>query len=152
MAALKHTTQPTVRLTTVRVRPGLGIDLLRVAVVGLTLATAAIHASLGGIMFMLNAAGYTMFAAAMVLPGPLARIRWLVRLGLLGFTSTTIGGWLLFGARFDLAYLDKTLEVGLIGALLVELWRIDGGPIEVIHRLRWLVARLGAMLLARTVR
>ncbi len=72
-------------------------------------------------MFTLNAVGYAMFAAAMVLPGPLARIRWFVRLGLLGFTSATIGGWVLFGPRFELAYIDKALEVGLIGALLVEL-------------------------------
>jgi hypothetical protein len=152
MATLKQTTQPGAGLTTVRVGPGLRVDLLRVAVVGLTLATAAIHASLGGVMFMLNAAGYTMFAAAMTLPGPFARIRWLVRLGLLAFTSATIGGWVLFGARFDLAYIDKALEVGLIGVLLVELWRIDGGPIEVIRRLRWLAGRVGATFVARAGR
>ncbi len=150
MATLKQTTQPGPRLTTVRVGPVLRLDLLRVVVVGLTLATAAIHASLGGVMFMLNAAGYAMFAAALTLPGPFARIRWLVRLGLLGFTSATIGGWVLFGARFDLAYFDKALEIALIGALLVELWRVDGGPVEVIRRLRWLIGRLGATFLSRT--
>ncbi|MEP6639570.1 MAG: hypothetical protein ABJC39_09505 [Chloroflexota bacterium] len=152
MATLKHPSQPRARLTTVRIRPGLRIDLVRVVLVGLTLATAAIHASLGGVMFTLNAAGYATLAAAMMLPGPFVRIRWLVRLGLLGFTCATIVGWVLFGARFELAYIDKALEVGLIGALLVELWRIDGGPVEIVHRLRWLIGHLGEKVLGRAAR
>ena len=67
------------------------IILLRATIVGLTLATAAIHVSLGGTMFLLNALGYAVFAVAMVLPGPVARIRWLVRYGLIGFTAVTVG-------------------------------------------------------------
>ena len=69
-------------------------------VVGLALATAAIHASLGGMLFLANAVGYTTLAVAMIVPGPIGHIRWLVRLALLGFTAATIGGWVLFGARF----------------------------------------------------
>jgi hypothetical protein len=110
--------------------------LLRAAIVGLTLATAAIHVSLGGTMFLLNAIGYTVFAVAMVLPGPVARIRWLVRYGLIGFTAVTVAGWLAFGARFDLAYLDKGIEVALIGLLLIESWVFDGGPLAVVRRFR----------------
>ncbi len=110
------------------------IFLLRATIVGLTLATAAIHASLGGTMFMLNALGYGVFAVAMVLPGPVGRIRWLVRYGLIGFSAVTVAGWLAFGARFDLAYLDKGIEVALIGLLLIESWVLDGGPLAVVRR------------------
>ncbi len=115
-----------------------------VLVVALTIATAAIHFSLGGLLFVANAIGYTTLAVAMILPGPLGQVRWLVRLALIGFTAATIGGWLLFGARFQLAYIDKVIEVGLIGVTALELWRIDGGPLGVVRSARRLVARLTA--------
>jgi hypothetical protein len=70
----------------------------------------------------------------MVLPGPFASIRWLVRLALLGFTAATIGGWVLFGARFELAYIDKAVEVVLVTFLLVELWLVDGGPAGILEQ------------------
>ncbi len=107
---------------------------LRAAVVALTLATAAIHVSLGGTLFLMNAIGYAVLAIAMVLPGPVARIRWLTRYALVGFTAVTIVGWVMFGARFDLAYLDKGIEVALIGLVLIESWAIDGGPLAVARR------------------
>ena len=44
--------------------------VLRASVVGLTLATAAIHASLGGMLFMANAAGYTVLASRWSSPVP----------------------------------------------------------------------------------
>ena len=91
--------------------------VLRTAVIGLS-ATAAIHFSLGGLLFLANAAGYTVLALAMVAPGPTARWRWLVRLALIGFTAATIAGWVAYGPRFGLAYLDKAIEVALIGVLL----------------------------------
>jgi hypothetical protein len=110
--------------------------VMRTAIVGLTLVTAAIHASLGGTLFLMNAIGYTVLAIAMVLPGPVAHVRWLTRWALIGFTTVTIGGWLMFGARFDLAYLDKGIEVALIGLLLLESWIVDGGPLGAIRRAR----------------
>ena len=70
-----------------RVEPRLGALALRFLVVGLTLATAAIHGSLGGLLFLANAVGYATLAVAMIVPGPLGRVRWLVRLALLGFTA-----------------------------------------------------------------
>jgi hypothetical protein len=115
---------------------------LRIGVVALTLATAQIHATLGGLMFTLNAIGYATLAAAMVLPGPIGRIRWLTRYALIGFTAATIVGWLAFGARFDLAYIDKAIEAALIGLLLIESWVIDGGPLAVVRRARRDVAIL----------
>lgn len=110
--------------------------VMRLAIITLTLATAAIHATLGGTLFLLNAIGYVTFAVAMVLPGPVRRIRWLVRYGLIGFTMATIVGWVAFGARFDLAYVDKALEAALVGLLLVESWAVDGGPFAVARRVQ----------------
>lgn len=119
-----------------------GPVIIRSVVVGLTLATAAIHASLGGLLFMANAAGYLTLAVAMIVPGPVGQVRWLVRLALLGFTAATIGGWILFGTRFPLAYIDKGIEVGLIAMVALELWRSDGGPVGVARQARRLVARV----------
>jgi hypothetical protein len=126
-----------------------GDGLLRAAIVGLTLATAWIHYSLGGLLFLMNAAGYVTLALGMVLPGPLGRGRWLVRLALLAFTATTIGAWFLFGARFPLAYADKAIEIGIVLLLAVEIWRADGGPLGVVRKARDCVVNLGEALTAR---
>lgn len=117
------------------------VIVLRIVVVVLTLATALIHAGLGGLMFTLNALGYLGLAAAMVLPGPFARIRWLARLALVAFTMATIGGWLLIGARFPLAYLDKAIELVLVVFLVFEVW-LDGGPAAIADRLGGAAAAL----------
>ena len=101
--------------------PGL---VLTAGIVTLTLATAAIHAYLGGLLFIANAAGYATLAVALVAPVPLAeRARPLSRIALLLFTAATIAGWVLFGARFDLAYIDKAIELALVGLLFVAIAR-----------------------------
>jgi hypothetical protein len=143
MAAITHRATSQIRPITIP---------LRAIVVALTLATAAIHASLGGALFLANALGYVVLAVAMVLPGPIGRVRWLVRLALIGFTAATIAGWVLFGPRFGLAYLDKALEIVLIGALGIELWLIDGGPVGVIRRARRLVSGLTSAATAKASR
>lgn len=108
--------------------------LVRAAIVGLALASAAIHASLGGWLFMANALGYATLAAAMVVPIPfVADRRWLVRAALGAFTAGTIVAWFAFGARFPLAYIDKAIEAVLLGFLLIEVYRYDGGPIGVLR-------------------
>ena len=114
------------------------VDVVLVAgTVILTLATAYIHSTLGGLLFTLNAIGYTVLAVALIVPIPLfARFRWLIRLGLLAFVLATIGGWMMFGARYDVAYLSKAIEVVLIGFLLVSIYRFDGGVSGVIAHLR----------------
>ena len=107
----------------------------RAPIVLLTFTTAAIHASLGGWLFAMNAVGYTALATLMFVPGPIGRFRFLVRLGLLGFTTATIVGWLLIGARFSLAYVDKAIEVAVVALLATELFAIDGGPRGIADRL-----------------
>lgn len=109
--------------------------ILRAGIVGLTLATAAIHASLGGQLFLLSALGYVVLAVAMLAPGPLALVRWLVRLALIGYAATTIAAWLMIGPRFSLAYVDKAIEAALLALLAAELAR-DGGASGVVRRLR----------------
>jgi hypothetical protein len=119
--------------------------LLRGGVVILTLLTAAIHASLGGLLFTLNAAVYLALAVAMILPA-IAPFRWLARLALFGFASATIAGWLLFGARFQLAYIDKAIELALLCFLAIEVWLFDGGPVADVRRLRRLAAGMAGAL------
>lgn len=133
--------------TETRRRTAAGV--LRVLIVGLALATAAIHASLGGLLFTLNAIGYAVLAIAMILPGPIGRIRWLVRLALIVFTVATIAGWMAFGARFPLAYLDKAIEAGLVVATGFELWLTDGNPVVIARRIRRVPSRVLHELLAK---
>ncbi len=122
------------------------IDIaLRLAIVGLTLATAYIHATLGGLLFTLNATGYLVAAVAMVVPLGLAiRFRWVVRLGLIGYAAATIIGWAIQGPYFTTAYIAKAIEVSLIVLLAIDFARMDGNPITVIKsELAQLGARFG---------
>jgi hypothetical protein len=109
--------------------------LLRVAIVVLALSTAYIHYTLGGMMFMLNAAGFLVLGLAMVTPLPIASTyRWLIRAALIVFALMTIGGWLMFGARYSTGYLATGIEVALIVLLFIEMLRYDGGPVAVAQR------------------
>jgi hypothetical protein len=125
--------------------------LLRGGVIMLTLLTAAIHASLGGLLFTLNAAVYLSLAVAMILPA-IAPFRWLARLALIGFTIATIVGWLLFGARFQLAYIDKAIELALLCFLAIEAWLFDGGPAGDARRVRRLAGSVAGTVKAWTAR
>ena len=109
--------------------------VLTAAIVGLTLATAYIHSTLGGLLFTLNAVGYAVAAVAMVAPIALAvRFRWAVRLGLIGYAFTTILGWALQGPYYQTAYIAKAIEVALIVLVAVDFARMDGNPIAVVKR------------------
>jgi hypothetical protein len=125
-----------------RSRDGIAIGLVTVTVM-LTLATSYIHSTLGGMLFTLNALAYAALAVAIVVPIRLAdRFRWLIRLALLGFTLATIGGWVLFGARYDVAYMSKAIEAALVVVLALSIYRFDDGPAGVIDRLQGLPAEL----------
>jgi len=123
---------------------------LRVAIVGLTLATGYIHFTLGGLLFLANAAGYATLAAAMVAPIALASdFRWLVRLALMGYAATTITAWAIMGPYFTLAYVAKGIEVALIVLLAVETYREVGGPVAVARRIGSQVSTITSRLVGR---
>ena len=83
----------------------------------------------------MNAIGYAALALGLIVPGPIKRNRWLVRLALIGFTLMTIVGWLVIGARFPMAYLDKSIEVALVIVVGFDLWLADGGPLVIAGRI-----------------
>lgn len=102
-------------------------------IVGLALATAYIHFTLGSLLFLLNAAGYATLAAAIVVgaiaPHPFVeRFSWLPRLGLAGFTAMTIAGYLVIGPYFSLGYIAKGIEVGILVLLALDVVRVYGSP------------------------
>lgn len=101
---------------------------LQIGIIVLTVATALIHLGLNfpDPAFILNGLGYLALVAALyvplprkgllaVLPSP-AVLRWL----LIGFTALTVVLWLIFGARTTIGYVDKLIELALIGLLLLD--------------------------------
>ena len=109
--------------------------VVRGIIVALTLATAYIHSTLGGLLFTLNATGYVVAAVAVVVPLAIAvRCRWIVRVGLMGYAATAIVAWAVMGPYFSTAYVAKAIEVALIVTLAVDFARQDGNPAGVVRR------------------
>jgi hypothetical protein len=102
------------------------------AIIILTVATALIHLGLAFvamsagdmttlIMFLLNGIGYLVLLAAYTMPLPFARdYPRLVRWAFIAFTAVTIIGWVAFGSRNAIGYVDKIIEVALIVLLLTD--------------------------------
>ena len=103
---------------------------LTVTTVELTLTTAYIHLSLGGVLFTLNAIGYAMLALALVagtIPHPLIRrVSWVPRVGLALFTAVTIGAYLVIGPYFSLGWVAKAVEVAILTLLAADVLRVYG--------------------------
>lgn len=111
---------------------------LTATIVGLTLATAYIHLSLGGLLFTLNAAGYLTLAAATVVAATVShpvvrRFDWLPRVGLGGYTLTTIGAYLVMGPYFSLGWMAKGIEVAILTLLVIDVYRTYGSPAALIR-------------------
>ena len=91
----------------------------------LTLGTAYVHLTLGGMLFTLNGLGYLVLAAgvaAFALPIRFLRpVRWLPRVGLAGFALVTVGAYLVTGTYFTLGWITKAVEVAIIGIVAADL-------------------------------
>jgi hypothetical protein len=119
--------------------------IIRIAIVGLTLGTAYIHSTLGGLLFTLNAGGYVVAALAIMIPLGLAiRFRWFIRIGLMGYAATAILAWAVQGPYYSTAYVAKAIEIVLITLLAIDFARMDGNPVKVIKsELALLSSKLG---------
>ena len=100
--------------------------LLTGVILELTLATAIIHFTLGGTLFLLNAAGYLALAAAYlvaaVMPMPaVRRLSWLPRAGLAAFASVTIVAYLVLGPYFTLGWVTKGIELAIVMLVIADL-------------------------------
>lgn len=100
--------------------------LLSGVILELTAATALVHLSLGGTLFLLNAIGYATLGAAYLVgvlaPTPtIRRFGWLPRVGLAAFASVTILAYLLAGPYFVLGWVTKGIELALVMLVLADL-------------------------------
>lgn len=112
--------------------------VLTVAIVSLTLATAYIHSTLGGLLFTLNALGYVGLATMIVIgaasPATIVkRFSWFPRLALMGYTALTIAGYLVMGPYFTLGFIAKGIEVALITLVVVDILRVYGSPVGFVR-------------------
>ena len=100
--------------------------LLTGVILELTLATAIVHLTLGGTLFLLNAAGYLalgvayLVGAAMPMPA-VRRFSWLPRAGLAAFASITIVAYLVIGPYFTLGWVTKGIEVAIVLLVIADL-------------------------------
>jgi hypothetical protein len=114
------------------------MGIIAVAIVALTLATAYIHLSLGGLLFTLNAIGYGAFALAMIVIATVPhrfvrRFDWMPRAGLAAYTATTIGAYLVIGPHFGLGWIAKAIEVAILALLLADVLRTYGSPLGLVR-------------------
>jgi hypothetical protein len=112
--------------------------LLTTAIVGLTLATAYIHSTLGGLLFTLNALGYLGLAGLVVIAAvaPVAMVKrfdWFPRVALMGYTALTIAGYLVMGPYFTLGFIAKGIEVALVTILVVDILRVYRSPMGLVR-------------------
>jgi hypothetical protein len=91
----------------------------------LTVGTAYVHLTLGGLLFTLNGISYLVLAAgvaAFALPIRFLRpVRWLPRMALAGFALVTIGAYLVTGTYFTLGWITKAVEVAIVGIVAADL-------------------------------
>src|SRR5688572_24733833 len=105
-------------MTALRNRPAAA--LITAAIAGFAMATAYIHFTLGGtatllgLLFLANAAGYATLAGAVVVAAfvqaPLVRrFSWAPRVALLGFSAMTIVGYLVMGPYSYIGWMTKAI-------------------------------------------
>ena len=113
--------------------------VLTAAIVGLTLATAYIHSTLGGLLFTLNALGYLGLAALdrdrrRALRSPSSSASAGSRASRSSATrAMTIAGYLVMGPYFTLGFIAKGIEVALVALLVVDVIRVYGSPLGLVR-------------------
>lgn len=131
-----------------------GTLALLAVIVTLTLATAYIHSTLGGLLFTLNALGYAALAALIVVTtvvpaAVVRRLRWAPRVALGAYALATIGGYLVIGPYFPLGWAAKAIEVALLAGLAVLVRRDHGGIPGIVSEARssvsWVLRSLRRM-------
>jgi hypothetical protein len=112
--------------------------VLALVIVELTAATAYIHFSLGGTLFLLNAVGYVALAAAYAVvawvpTATVQRFGWLPRIALPGYALLTIGAYLWIGPWFSLGWIAKGIEVAIVGLVVVDVLGAYGSPTGLVR-------------------
>jgi len=112
--------------------------LLTAAIVGLTLATAYIHLSLGGLLFTLNGLGFVGLAGLVVIGAVspidlVKRFSWFPRVALIGYAAMTIAGYLVMGPYISLGFIAKGIEVALIALVVIDVIRVYGSPMGLVR-------------------
>ena len=112
--------------------------LITTAVVALTLATAYIHLTLGGLLFTLNGLGYlglaVLLAAGAAVPTAfVSRFSWFPRLAVVGYAAITIAGYLVMGPYFSLGFITKAIEGALVVLVVVDVIRVYGSPFGLVR-------------------
>jgi hypothetical protein len=100
--------------------------LLTGVILELTAATAIIHLTLGGTLFLLNAVGYlalgVAYLGATTLPMPaVRRLSWLPRVGLAVYALVTIVAYLVIGPYFTLGWVTKGIEIAIVMLVIADL-------------------------------
>jgi len=111
---------------------------LTTSILALTLVTGAIHLSLGGLLFTLNALGYFGLAAVFVVGAAIShplvvRFSWLPRVALIGYAAASIVAWLVLGGFYSLGYFTKAVELALIVLVILDIYRVYGGVVGLIR-------------------
>ena len=99
------------------------LDPIQIGIIFLTVATASIHIVLAIphtlVMFYLNGLGYLVLLAALFAP-QFRDFHRLIRWVLIGYAALTVVLWVRIGERSVVGYIDKLIEIALIGLLWVE--------------------------------
>ncbi len=111
---------------------------LTTGIVALALTTGWIHLGLGGLLFTLNGLGYAglagLYVVAAIAPHPLiAMFGWAARVALASYTGVTILAWAIQGPYFPLAYIAKAVEAALIALIVIDVYRVHGGPVAMVR-------------------
>ena len=98
--------------------------LLTGVILELTLATAIIHLTLGGTLFLLNGLGYLGLAALYLVSAAVPAVRrhaLLPKVALAAYASITIAAYLVTGPYFTLGWVTKGIELAIISLVAADL-------------------------------